>query len=73
MNVLGRWPGGAVRRAGCALAGAALVLAGLAGAAPAAGSGTVLARLGPITVSATAAWALAATLMNGSKLPLWWR
>jgi hypothetical protein len=54
VNVSGRWPGGAVRRAGCVLAGAALVLAGLAGAAPAAGSGTVLARLGPITVSATA-------------------
>jgi hypothetical protein len=32
----------------------ALVLTGLAGAAPARGSGTVLARLGPITVSATA-------------------
>jgi hypothetical protein len=36
------------------LAGLALVLTGLAGAAPASGSGTVLARLGPISVSATA-------------------
>ena len=36
------------------LAGLALVLTGLAGAAPAHGPGTVLARLGPITVSATA-------------------
>ena len=54
MSVFGLRPVGAVRRAAWALAGAALVLAGLAGAAPAAGSGTVLARLGPITVSATA-------------------
>ena len=54
MSVFGPRPGGAVGRAGWALAGAALVLTGLAGAAPAAGSGTVLARLGPITVSATA-------------------
>jgi hypothetical protein len=42
------------RRAGWSLAGAALVVTGLAGAAPAAGTGTVLARVGPITVSATA-------------------
>ena len=54
MSVSGPRPVGAVRRAGWALAGAALILAGLAGATPAAGSGTVLARLGPITVSATA-------------------
>ena len=44
----------AVRRAGWMLAGLALVLTGLAGAAPAPGPGTVLARLGPISVSATA-------------------
>jgi len=54
VNVLGLRPGDAGHRAGWALAGLALVFAGLAGAAPAAGSGTVLARLGPITVSATA-------------------
>jgi hypothetical protein len=36
------------------LAALGLVLTGVAGAAPAAGAGTVLARLGPITVSATA-------------------
>jgi hypothetical protein len=46
--------GGAAWRAGWRLAALALVLTGLAGAAPAAGAGTVLARLGPITVSATA-------------------
>jgi hypothetical protein len=43
-----------VRRAGGALAGVALILAGLTGAAPAHASGAVLARLGPLTVSATA-------------------
>jgi hypothetical protein len=46
-----------VRRAGGALAGLALILAGLMGAAPAPWartSGAVLARLGPLTVSATA-------------------
>lgn len=43
-----------VRRAGGTLAGLALILAGLTGAAPARTSGTVLARLGQITVSATA-------------------
>jgi hypothetical protein len=42
------------RRAGWILAGLALVLTGLAGAAPAPGPGAVLARLGPISVSATA-------------------
>jgi hypothetical protein len=41
-------------RAGLVLAGTVLVLAGLAGAAPARGAGDVAARLGPITVSATA-------------------
>jgi hypothetical protein len=54
MSVFGPRPGDTGRRARWALAGPALVLAGLAGTAPAAGSGTVLARLGPITVSATA-------------------
>jgi len=41
-------------RAGLVLAGPVLVLAGLAGAAPARGVGDVAARLGPVTVSATA-------------------
>lgn len=41
-------------RAGGALAGLALILAGLTGAAPARASGAVLARVGQITVSATA-------------------
>jgi hypothetical protein len=41
-------------RAGLMLAGAVLVLAGLAGAAPARGAGDVIARLGPVTVSAAA-------------------
>jgi len=36
------------------LAGLALVVTGLGGAAPAPGPGTVLARLGPLSVSATA-------------------
>jgi hypothetical protein len=45
---------GAAGRAGWMLAALGLVLTGVAGAAPAAGAGTVLARLGPITVSATA-------------------
>jgi hypothetical protein len=36
------------------LAGAVLVLAGLTSAAPARGAGDVVARLGPVTVSATA-------------------
>ena len=36
------------------LAGTVLLLAGLAGAAPAHGAGDVIARLGPLTVSATA-------------------
>ena len=43
-----------VRRAGWTLAGLALLLAGLAGAAPALGAGDVIARLGPIMISATA-------------------
>ena len=47
-------PGRRVRRAGGTLAGLALVLAGLAGTAPASGAGDVIARLGSITVSATA-------------------
>ena len=42
------------RRAGLTLAGTVLLLAGLAGAAPARGAGDVIARLGPLTVSATA-------------------
>ena len=54
MSVPGLRPERAGRRAGWTLAGLALVLTGLAGAAPAPGPGTVLARLGPITVSATA-------------------
>jgi len=49
-----RTPGPSLRRAGWTLAGAGLLLAGLAGAAPAPGTGDVIARLGPITVSATA-------------------
>jgi hypothetical protein len=53
VNLTSLRPGGAVRRAVRTLAGLALVLTGLAGAAPAHGTGTVLARLGPITVSAT--------------------
>ena len=36
------------------LAGTALFLAGLAGAAPAHGAGDVIARLGPLTISVTA-------------------
>jgi len=47
-------PGPTLRRAGWALAGPALLLAGLAGTAPARGAGDVTAMLGPITVSATA-------------------
>jgi len=43
-----------MRRAGWTLAGLALLLAGLAGTAPAPGAGDVTARLGSITVSATA-------------------
>jgi hypothetical protein len=42
------------RRAAGTLAGLALILAGLAGAAPARASGSVLARVGQVTVSATA-------------------
>jgi hypothetical protein len=44
------------RRAGLMLAGTALFLAGLVGAAPAPahGAGDVIARLGPLTISATA-------------------
>ena len=47
-------PGRVARRAGLMLAGAILVLAGLTGAAPAHGAGDLTARLGPLTVSATA-------------------
>jgi hypothetical protein len=43
-----------VRRAGWMLAGVGLLLAGLAGTAPAPEAMTVTARLGPITVSGTA-------------------
>ena len=46
--------GRVARRAGPMLAGLLLVLAGLAGAAPAHGGGDVIARRGPLTVSATA-------------------
>jgi hypothetical protein len=49
-----RTPGPGVRRLGWTLAGAGLLLAGLAGAAPSSGAGGVVARLGPLTVSATA-------------------
>ena len=49
-----RTPGPSLRRAGWTLAGAGLLLAGLAGAAPAPGTGDAIARLGPITVRATA-------------------
>ena len=48
MSVPGLRPERAGRRAGWTLAGVALVLAGLAGAAPAHGPGTVLARLYPL-------------------------
>jgi hypothetical protein len=48
-----RMPGHAARRAALTLAGAALLLSGLAGAAPVSGAAGVTARLGPITVSAT--------------------
>jgi len=41
-------------RAGLMLAGAVLVLAGLTGAAPARGADDVVARLGAVTISATA-------------------
>jgi hypothetical protein len=56
------------RRAGLLLAAAGLLLAGLAGAAPARGAADVTARLGPLTVSATAlrpgpAGSLTATLL----------
>ena len=47
-------PGQGLRRAGWTLAGLALLLAGLAGTAPASAAGNVTARLGSITVSATA-------------------
>jgi hypothetical protein len=54
VNALGLgYVGRAARRAGLVLAGTVLVLAGLAGATPARGSGDVTARLGPLTVSAT--------------------
>jgi hypothetical protein len=49
-----RMPGPAGRRAGWTLAGAGLLLADLAGMAPAPRAVAVIARLGPITVSATA-------------------
>ena len=49
-----RYPGRGARRTGLTLAGTVLLLAGLAGAAPAQGAGYVIARLGPLTVRATA-------------------
>ena len=48
------YPRGGTRRAGLVLAGTVLFLAGLTGAAPAHGAGDVIARLGPLTISATA-------------------
>ena len=48
------YPGRGTRRTGLMLAGTVLLLAGLAGAAPAHGAGYVIARLGPVTVRATA-------------------
>ena len=48
------YPRGGTRRAGLMLAGTVLFLAGLTGAAPAHGAGDVIARLGPLTISATA-------------------
>jgi hypothetical protein len=54
VSILGPRAERAGRRAGWMLAGLALMLTGLTGAAPAPGPGTVLARLGPISVSATA-------------------
>ena len=48
-----RYAGRGARRAGLVLAGTVLLLAGLAGAAPARGAGDVIARLGPLTISAT--------------------
>ena len=54
MSVPGLLAEGAGRRAGPVLAALALVLTGMAGAAPAPGPGAVLARLGPIRISATA-------------------
>ena len=52
-RLLSAGPGYRGRRAGMTLAGLALLLAGLAGTAPVPGAGDVIARLGPITVSAT--------------------
>jgi len=54
LSLLFAGPGRRGRRAGSTLAGLALLLAGLAGTSPAPGAGDVIARLGPITVSATA-------------------
>ena len=48
------YPGRGARRPGLMVAGTVLLLAGLAGAAPARGAGYVIARLGPVTVRATA-------------------
>jgi hypothetical protein len=47
-------PGRRARRAGSTLAGLALLFVGLAGTVPATGASDVIARLGPITISATA-------------------
>jgi hypothetical protein len=48
------YPGHGTRRTGLLLAGTVLLLTGLAGATPAHGAGYVIARLGPVTVRATA-------------------
>jgi len=48
------YPRRGARRAGLTLAGTALFLTGLTGAAPARGAGDVVARLGPLTISAAA-------------------
>jgi len=48
------YPRAGTRRAGLMLAGTVLFLAGLAGATPAHGAGDVIARLGPLTISAVA-------------------
>jgi hypothetical protein len=48
------YAGRGARRTGLTLAGTVLLLAGLAGAVPAHGAGYVIARLGPLTIGATA-------------------
>lgn len=56
------------RRDGLLLAGAGLLLAGLAGAGPARGAEDVSARLGPVTVSATALQPGPAGILTASVL-----